>query len=96
MKMLGLGGALLSILATFFLGFYQCGGYLWVKEMALVGVVLACLLSVFAAYRHWADVPLAPVSTGLLLALFLFFAWHLGQALYVPPHSIQEFFGPGC
>ena len=79
-----------------FLGFYQCGGYVWIRQTVTAVAAGSFLLSVACSYKlSGGSVKKAVGVTTVFTAMFVI-AWYSGQAFYIAPTSVSEFFGPGC
>ena len=79
-----------------FLGFYQCGGYIWVRQSVFCAAVLSFLIVIFAVHRISNGKVSRTIGVAVGLSALLILAWYSGQALYINPLNIREFFGPSC
>jgi len=96
LKIIGIVSVFTAIGCLVFLGFYQCGGYIWVRQSVFCTAVLSYLIALFAVHRISKGKVSRTIGVAIGLSALLILAWYSGQALYITPLSIMEFFGTGC
>jgi hypothetical protein len=83
-----------------FLGFYECGAYVWVRQLVFGGTFLS-ITSLLVAFVVAQRKSTAMLSLGSLLgqgvafviaSVIIFVAFQaLGEIIYLPPQSLGEF-----
>jgi hypothetical protein len=96
LKSLGLVTVIVALVGMVFLGFYQCGGYIWIRQTVVAVVCVSFVFSLACSYLTFGHSLKMVVGASIILVSLLAIAWYSGQALYITPTSVSEFFGPGC
>ena len=96
MKILGLVTVIVALVGMVFLGFYQCGGYIWIRQTVVAVVCVSFLMILACSYLTFDNSIKMVAGASIILVPMLAIAWYSGQALYITPTSVSEFFGPGC
>ena len=96
LKLLAIISVVVALASSVFLGFYQCGGYISVRQTVTAVAVASFLLSVATSYRASGNSIKVGGSLTAVFVVLLIMAWYSGQALYMGPNSVSEFFGSGC
>ncbi len=96
-----IAAVVVAALMNTFLGFSQCGGYLPV-ERAVTCVIVALVVTAIG-YRivqtpsgSWGRRFLCQVPFGVGAVVVLALGFKVGEALYMPPHSLHEWLTLGC